>query len=204
MAREVLRTMLTHFRSIRKISTLSLHQLILISFALISGTFSGALPAEAQTESAVSASPSPRPTVKPTPPKPSPTPTPVVLEGSRKFPKAVNKLIVDDLQKGRGRASKPGSRLVLHFQAWLYDPTQPLGRGPQFESTLGKAPYKFTLQNPETPHIKGWEDGLLEMKVGGKRRLIIPPDLGYGQNGAGAVIPAGATLMYEVQLIDVE
>lgn len=194
--------MLTHFRSIRKISTLSLHQLILISFALISGTFGGLLLAGAQTENAVSASPSPRPTAKPAAPKPSPTP--VVLEGSRKFPKAVNKLIVDDLQKGRGRASKPGSRLVLHFQAWLYDPTQPLGRGPQFESTLGKAPYKFTLQNPETPHIKGWEDGLVEMKVGGKRRLIIPPDLGYGQNGAGAVIPAGATLMYEVQLVDVE
>ena len=112
--------------------------------------------------------------------------------------------MVDDLQNGRGRATKPGSKIVIHFQSWLYDPTQPLGRGPQFESTQGKAPYKFTLQSPETPHIKGWEDGLVEMKVGGKRRLIIPPELAYGANGAGQVIPPGATLLYEVDLVDVE
>ena len=94
--------------------------------------------------------------------------------------------------------------MVLHFQSWLYDPTQPLGRGPQFESTQGKAPYKFTLQSPESPHIKGWDEGLVEMKVGGKRRLIIPPDMGYGANGAGQVIPPGATLLYEIDLVDVE
>jgi len=194
--------MLTQNCSLRKISPFRVHPLILISFAFISGSFAMPPQAQSQTTTPTEASPSPRPSAKPTPPKPSPTP--VVLEGSRKFPKSVSKLIVDDLQKGRGRASKAGSRMVLHFQAWLYDPTQPLGRGPQFESTVGKAPYKFTLQNPETPHIKGWEEGLLEMKVGGKRRLIIPPELGYGQNGAGPVIPPGATLMYEVQLVDVE
>lgn len=133
-----------------------------------------------------------------------PQAAPTSLETSRKFPKVVTKLIIDDLQVGRGRLTKPGSRLVLHFHSWLYDPTQPLGRGPQFESTQGKAPYKFVLQNPDQPHIKGWEEGLVDMKVGGKRRLIIPPDMAYGANGAGQVIPPGATLLYEIELIDVE
>ncbi len=148
------------------------------------------------------AKPTPKPTPKPGAPKPTPAPT--SLETSRKFPKVVTKLMMDDLQNGRGRASKAGSQLVVHYQSWLYDPTQPLGRGPQFESTLGKAPYKFVLQNPDSPHIKGWEDGLVEMKVGGKRRLIIPPELAYGANGAGQVVPPGATLLYEIELVDVE
>jgi FKBP-type peptidyl-prolyl cis-trans isomerase FkpA len=153
------------------------------------------------------ASPVAKPVVKPTP-KPvsvvKPTPEPTSLETSRKFPKIVTRLMKDDLQSGRGRATKVGSQLVVHYQSWLYDPTQPLGRGPQFESTIGKAPYKFVLQSPDLPHIKGWEDGLLEMKVGGKRRLIIPPELAYGANGAGQVVPAGATLLYEIELVDVE
>lgn len=155
--------------------------------------------------------PSATPAVKPTTgaatttgTKPKPTPVPTSFETSRKFPKVVTKLMVDELQNGRGRVSKPGSQLVVHFQSWLYDPTQPLGRGPQFESTVGKSPYKFTLQNPETPHIKGWEEGLVDMKVGAKRRLIIPPDLAYGANGAGQVIPPGATLLYEIELVDIE
>ncbi len=163
------------------------------------------------TPDAAKATPKPTiPAVKPSPkpsPKPGaakPTPAPTSLETSRKFPKVVSKLMMDDLQNGRGRASKAGSQLVVHYQSWLYDPTQPLGRGPQFESTVGKAPYKFILQNPDSPHIKGWEDGLVEMKVGGKRRLIIPPDLGYGANGAGQVVPPGATLLYEIELVDVE
>ncbi|MDZ4081889.1 MAG: FKBP-type peptidyl-prolyl cis-trans isomerase [Bdellovibrionales bacterium] len=112
--------------------------------------------------------------------------------------------MIDDLQNGRGRQAKPGAKLVVHFTSWLYDPTQPLGRGPQFETTHGKTPYKFTLQNPEALHIKGWEDGIVDMKTGGRRRLIIPPELGYGANGAGQVIPPGATLLYEIELIDVE
>ncbi len=147
--------------------------------------------------------PSPTPN-KPAVVKPSPTATPLTLEPSRKFPKIVTKLMVDDLQNGRGRQAKPGAKLVVHFTSWLYDPTQPLGRGPQFETTQGKTPYKFTLQNPDTLHIKGWEDGIVDMKTGGRRRLIIPPELGYGANGAGQVVPPGATLLYEIELIDVE
>jgi FKBP-type peptidyl-prolyl cis-trans isomerase FkpA len=127
-----------------------------------------------------------------------------VVEPSKKFPKIVTKLMIDDLQNGRGRQAKPGAKLVVHFTSWLYDPTQPLGRGPQFETTIGKTPYKFTLQNSDALHIKGWEDGIAEMKTGGRRRLIIPPELGYGANGAGQVIPPGATLLYEIELIDVE
>jgi FKBP-type peptidyl-prolyl cis-trans isomerase FkpA len=112
--------------------------------------------------------------------------------------------MIDDLQVGRGRSAKPKSRLVVHFSSWLYDPTQPLGRGPQFESTLGKTPYSFQLQNAESPHIRGWEEGLVDMKAGGKRRLIIPPELGYGDRGAGQTIPPGATLLYEIELLDID
>lgn len=174
---------------------------LLTAIALISGSFANSPKAFAQ-----SATPAPTasaPTQKPSP-KPKTTPTPSAFEPSKKFPKVVTKLMIDDLQKGRGRSSKPGSKMVLHFQSWLYDPTQPLGRGPQFESTIGKAPYKFTLQGGDSPHIRGWEEGLVEMKVGGKRRLIIPPDMAYGANGAGQVVPPGATLLYEIDLVDVE
>lgn len=143
-----------------------------------------------------------KPVVKPLPPTPSATP--YKQEASKKFPKVVSKLLVDDLQPGRGRAAKPGAKLVVHFTSWLYDPTQPLGRGPQFESTVGKSPYKFTLQNPETPHIPGWEQGFVDMKLGGRRRLIIPPDQAYGASGAGQVIPPNATLLYEIELLEVE
>ena len=136
---------------------------------------------------------------KPTPaPKPSPLPVPV----STKFPKVVTRLMVDDLLVGRGRSAKPGQELVIHFQAWLYDPTQPLGRGPQFESTQGKEPMRFKLQDPEAPLIKGWEQGLVDMKLGGRRRLIIPPEFGYGERGAGEVIPPNATLIFEIELVE--
>lgn len=154
--------------------------------------------------------PSPTPKLSKTTPSPSPTPItkpqPVLLapEPSKKFPKIVTKLIIDDLSKGRGASAQPGSKLKVQYSAWLYDPTQPFGRGPQFESTQGKEPYSFILQNKEAPHIKGWEDGLVDLKVGGRRRLIVPADLAYGPTGAGQVIPPNATLIFEVELIEIE
>lgn len=129
------------------------------------------------------------------------TPAPVV---NKKFPSVVTKLITEDLQVGRGRPVHPKAKLVVHYTSWLYDSTQPLGRGPQFESTLGKAPYKFQLDDPEHVHIKGWEIGFANMRVGGKRRLIIPPGLAYGSNGAGQTIPPDATLLYEVELLGID
>lgn len=162
-------------------------------------------PTSAPTTNAPKPTPTPKPSASPARPQATPSATPVfVPEPSKKFPKVVSKLMIEDLQNGRGRTSKPNSKLVVHFTSWLYDPTQPLGRGPQFESTQGKSPYKFRLQDPENPHIKGWEQGLLDMRVGGRRRLIIPPDMGYGENGAGQTIPPGATLLYEIELVDVE
>jgi len=221
--------MRTRNRLVRIFLTIAAFTVVTSGLASISGTLIEQNVAKAQSSPARSetdgrpvepatASPTPpKATPKPAPalvkpiakpsPKPGvakPTPAPTSLETSRKFPKVVTKLMMDDLQNGRGRATKAGSQLVVHYQSWLYDPTQPLGRGPQFESTHGKAPYKFILQNADSPHIKGWEDGLVEMKVGGKRRLIIPPELAYGANGAGQVVPPGATLLYEIELVDVE
>lgn len=178
---------------VRKFLTISKRVIFIGLIAVFAGSVAIAQPTAPPASAA-------KPVVKP----PKPTPVPTTLETSRKFPKIVTKLMMDDLQNGRGRPTKAGSEIVIHYQSWLYDPTQPLGRGPQFESTIGKAPYKFTLANAETPHIRGWEEGLLEMKTGGKRRLIIPADFGYGANGAGQVVPAGATLLYEIDLIDIE
>lgn len=151
----------------------------------------------------------PRPATTPTPaaaatkPTPAAKPSPTPAAVSTKFPKVVTRLMVDDLFVGRGRSAKPGQELVIHFQAWLYDPTQPLGRGPQFESTQGKEPMRFKLQDPEAPLIKGWELGLVDMKLGGRRRLIIPPEFGYGDRGAGQVIPPNATLIFEIELVEI-
>ena len=129
---------------------------------------------------------------------------PNLTEESKKFPKQVKELMIDDLKVGRGRVVKPDSKLTVNYSAWLYDSGEPLGRGALIDSSLGKAPYVFQLGSTEAPHIRGWEEGFKEMKVGGKRRLLIPPDFAYGDKGAGKHVPPGATLLYEIDLVEVD
>ena len=118
---------------------------------------------------------------------------------SEDLPKDVKKLIVQDTIQGTGKVATKGKTVRVNYTGWLYDPSASMGRGKQFDSS-SKDPYSFKLGAGEV--IKGWDEGFLDMKVGGKRKLIIPGNMAY-PTGAGTVIPPNASLMFEVELIDV-
>ncbi len=120
---------------------------------------------------------------------------------SEDLPKDVKKLIVQDTIQGAGKVATRGKSIKVNYTGWLYDPSAAMGRGKQFDSSIGKDPFTFKLGAGEV--IKGWDDGFTDMKVGGKRKLIVPSEMGYGERGAGSVIPPNASLMFEVELIDV-
>ncbi|HNY35895.1 MAG TPA: FKBP-type peptidyl-prolyl cis-trans isomerase [Candidatus Pacearchaeota archaeon] len=101
---------------------------------------------------------------------------------------------IEVLQEGTGEVSKKGDTLTVNYTGTLTD-------GTQFDSSVGKTPFSFTLG--ENRVIQGWEQGMLNMKVGEKRRLTIPSDLGYGPQGYPGVIPGNATLIFEVELLKI-
>ena len=112
-------------------------------------------------------------------------------------------LQIVDLKAGDGAVVAAGQRAVLQYTGWLYDASQPEHKGKQFDSSRGGAgPFRFVVGRGEV--IKGWDQGVAGMKIGGQRRLIIPPDLAYGDSGAGGVIPPGATLVFDVDLLAIE
>jgi FKBP-type peptidyl-prolyl cis-trans isomerase FkpA len=101
-----------------------------------------------------------------------------------------------DEQVGSGAVATPGKTAVVHYTGWLMD-------GTKFDSSHDRnQPFSFPLGGGQV--IKGWDEGVAGMKVGGKRILIVPPALGYGARGAGNVIPPNATLKFEVELLDVK
>ena len=113
----------------------------------------------------------------------------------------MNELIIRDLTIGDGRAAIPGMTVVVHYTGWLYAPDSADNRGAKFDSSLDRGEtFGFDLGAQQV--IKGWDDGVAGMKVGGRRELIIPPELAYGSRGAGGVIPPDATLVFEVELVD--
>ncbi|AJC17499.1 MULTISPECIES: FKBP-type peptidyl-prolyl cis-trans isomerase [Pandoraea] len=101
----------------------------------------------------------------------------------------------EDLQVGDGAEATPGKTVTVHYTGWLTD-------GKKFDSSKDRNdPFAFVLGGGMV--IRGWDEGVAGMKVGGKRKLIIPAELGYGARGAGGVIPPNATLVFEVDLLDV-
>ena len=123
----------------------------------------------------------------------------IYLAGCQKNREVVmeNGLVIKDVVVGDGTEAQDYNKVVVNYTGTLED-------GSIFDSSLkpGRTPFTFTLGAGSV--IKGWDLGVKGMKVGGKRKLTIPSDLGYGDNGAGNVIPPGATLIFEVELLEVE
>ena len=107
-----------------------------------------------------------------------------------------------DLTVGTGTEATTGRRATVNYTGWLYDPAQPESKGRQFDTSAGRGPFAFTLGAGQV--IRGWDQGVVGMKVGGQRRLILPPELGYGSAGSGNVIPPNATLVFDIELLSVQ
>jgi FKBP-type peptidyl-prolyl cis-trans isomerase FkpA len=108
----------------------------------------------------------------------------------------------EDTVTGSGETASAGHHVTVHYTGWLHDAAAPQGRGRKFDSSKDRSdPFDFPLGDGMV--IKGWDEGVQGMQVGGTRVLTIPPGLGYGASGAGGVIPPNATLVFEVELLSV-
>ena len=105
-----------------------------------------------------------------------------------------------DLRVGVGTEAVNGSVVTVEYTGWFYDASRPDAKGVQFDTTTGREPFTFTVGAGQV--IAGWEQGMIGMRVGGLRRLIVPPSLAYGPNRIG-LIPPNTTLLFEVELVDV-
>ena len=109
-------------------------------------------------------------------------------------------LQITDSKVGEGASPKTGQTCVMHYTGWLYQNGE---KGKKFDSSVDRGePFEFAIGTHQV--IRGWDEGVATMKVGGKRTLIIPPELGYGARGAGGVIPPNATLIFDVELLGVK
>jgi FKBP-type peptidyl-prolyl cis-trans isomerase FkpA len=115
---------------------------------------------------------------------------------------SVSELVKTDEQVGDGTEAVAGKQVTVHYSGWLYDAAKPDTKGKPFDSSRTRnEPFSFRLGGGQV--IQGWDEGVAGMKVGGRRRLTIPPEKGYGARGAGGVIPPNATLVFDVELLDV-
>lgn len=111
-------------------------------------------------------------------------------------PSAPAELQIEDIKKGTGAEAKAGDTVVVHYTGTLLD-------GTKFDSSLDRGqPYTFVLGNGDV--IQGWDQGIVGMQPGGQRKLTIPPDLAYGERGAGGVIPPNASLVFVVELLEIK
>jgi FKBP-type peptidyl-prolyl cis-trans isomerase len=127
--------------------------------------------------------------------------TPAAAQGAPgKMSELPSGLKYTDSKVGNGATATAGHKVDVHYTGWLYNNGQ---KGAKFDSSLDSGkPFTFTLGKQQV--IKGWDEGVAGMRVGGKRTLVIPPELGYGARGAGGVIPPNATLMFDVELLKVD
>jgi len=121
-------------------------------------------------------------------------------EKERKMTKTESGLQYRDIKEGTGEKPKKGRTCVMHYTGWLWENG---AKGKKFDSSVDRGePFDFPIGTGRV--IKGWDEGVLSMKVGGKRELLIPPNLGYGSRGAGRIIPPNATLLFEVELLKIQ
>jgi FKBP-type peptidyl-prolyl cis-trans isomerase len=113
------------------------------------------------------------------------------------------KLEITEIKPGTGPAIKAGQTAVVHYTGWLYSESAPEKKGQKFDSSRDRNdPFPFPLGAGQV--IQGWDEGVAGMQVGGQRRLVIPPAMGYGASGAGGVIPPNATLVFDVELLGIK
>ena len=136
-------------------------------------------------------------------PSPAPAGAPAAVPAPEPQPTAPPAFTRTDLDVGTGREARAGNRISVHYTGWLYDPTQAEQKGRTFDSSVERGqPFTFTLGAGQV--IPGWDQGFVGMKVGGTRRLAIPPDLAYGESGfGGGLIPPNSALIFEMKLLDV-
>ena len=114
----------------------------------------------------------------------------------------VTSLQISDATVGTGAEAKSGQTVTVHYTGWLYDPKATYKHGKKFDSSKDHGePFEFKLGAGMV--IRGWDQGVAGMKIGGKRTLVIPSELGYGSRGAGGAIPPNATLVFDVELLAV-
>lgn len=115
----------------------------------------------------------------------------------------MSELQMTDVQVGDGAEAQAGQVVSVHYTGWVYDASAPNKQGAKFDSSVDRGqPFQFPLGAGRV--IQGWDQGVAGMKVGGKRTLVIPPEMGYGARGAGGVIPPNATLVFDVELLGVQ
>ena len=115
----------------------------------------------------------------------------------------ITSLQITDSKVGTGAEAKSGHQVSVHYTGWLYDPKAADKHGKKFDSSKDHGePFSFKLGGGQV--IRGWYQGVAGMKVGGARTLVIPSELGYGQRGAGGAIPPNATLLFDVELLEVK
>ncbi len=121
---------------------------------------------------------------------------------THKEKRIMTELIKTDTRTGEGEEATAGQHVSVHYTGWLYDEAAPDHKGKKFDSSRDRNdPFDFPLGAGHV--IKGWDQGVQGMKVGGQRTLVIPANLGYGARGAGGVIPPNATLVFDVELLAV-
>jgi len=114
----------------------------------------------------------------------------------------ITELMKADAKVGTGNEAAAGRQVTVHYTGWLYDAAAPDHKGRKFDSSRDRnEPFDFRLGAGQV--IRGWDEGVAGMKVGGQRTLTIPPAFGYGARGAGGVIPPNATLVFDVELLNV-
>jgi FKBP-type peptidyl-prolyl cis-trans isomerase FkpA len=115
----------------------------------------------------------------------------------------ITELVATDATTGSGAEAAAGKQVTVHYTGWLYQESAADKKGTKFDSSRDRnEPFSFRLGAGQV--IRGWDEGVAGMRVGGHRTLTIPPDMGYGARGAGGVIPPNATLVFDVELLDVK